>query len=320
MQKLISIIVPVYNEEKSVSLVYNALLGVMKGLSSGYDFEIIFINDGSTDQSGQSIEALTKTDRRIKYIEFSRNFGKERATSAGIHHAKGDAAIMIDADMQHPPKLIPEFIKKWEKGADIVIGVRERDKNEGFVRKYGALCFYKTINAIGETKIIPNATDFRLIDKKVINEFKQFTERNRMTRGLLDWMGFKKDYITFRAEERISGSARYSTLKLIKLALSTIVSHSLFPLKFAGYLGIFIIFTSGPLGLFMLIDKYLINDPFGLNFTGTAALAVVILFMMGIVLSCLGLMALYIANIHNEVTNRPLYIIRKTENLEDHKN
>lgn len=315
--KLISMIIPVYNEEANAPLIYRKLVKVLDGLKENYDYEIIFVNDGSEDKSGQIIEDLAEIDKKVKYIEFSRNFGKEIATSAGIHFARGDVAIMIDADLQHPVELIPKFLKKWQEGADIVVGIRENNKGEGLFKRIGSSLFYKIMNIIVETHIISRATDYRLINKKVIQEFDCFTERSRITRGLLDWLGFKRDFIYFNAKKRRSGKARYNHSKLTKLALSTFITHSLFPLKLAGYLGVIITFFSGCLGLFIFIEKYLLDDPLQLNFTGTAALAVLIIFLVGIILCCLGFIALYIANIHNEVTNRPLYIIKKKKNFKE---
>ena len=316
MAKLISVIIPTYNEEMNIPLIYKEIKEVFLLLMDKYEYEIIFVDDGSADNSVEVLEKLANLDNKVKYLEFSRNFNKEIATSAGIHHSKGDAVIMIDADLQHPVELIPEFIKKWEDGADIVIGIRTKNKGEGFIKKIGSYLFYKIMNLISDTKIIPQATDFRLIDKKVIKEFNRLTEKTRITRGLIDWLGFKKDFIYFKAKERYNGKAKYNNLKLAKLALSAVISQSLFPLRFGGYLGIFISFFSGILGLFILIEKYILNDPFDMNFSGPAILAVIILFLVGIILSCLGLMALYIGNIQKEVANRPMYIIRKKKNLD----
>lgn len=313
---LISIIIPVHNEEKNIPLVCDKIINVWNNLKHKYAYEIIFVNDGSIDASPAILEKLSAQNKNIKYIEFSRNFGKELALSAGIFYARGDAAIIIDADLQHPPKLIPDFIEKWEKGAEIVIGLRNKNKGEGLIKKFGSILFYKIMNFIGETEMLPQETDYRLLDKKVIAEFNRFTERNRIARGLIDWLGFKKDYIHFNANERINGEAQYNNAKLFRLALASFVSQSLFPLKFAGYLGIFITFFSGLLGLFIFIERYILNDPWGMSFSGPAILAVIILFLIGIVLSCLGLIALYIASIHNEVINRPIFVIRKKGNLE----
>ncbi|MCK5475310.1 MAG: glycosyltransferase family 2 protein [Candidatus Pacebacteria bacterium] len=309
--KLISIIIPAYNEEKNIPLVYDEIKKVFENLKEKYSYEIIFIDDGSKDKSSQAMESLNAKDEKVKYIQFSRNFGKEAATSAGINNAKGDAALLLDADLQHPPKLIPEFLKKWEEGADIVIGVRNKNKSDGIIKKIGSSIFYKIINLISDTQIIPQSTDFRLLDKTVIQEFNKLTEKNRITRGLIDWLGFKRDYIYFNADERSIGEASYSTVKLVKLALSTMIAHSFFPLKFAGYLGIAIVSISCPLGLLIFISKYILKDPWGLSISGSAILATIILFLIGIVLICLGLMALYIASIQSEVINRPLYVARR---------
>ncbi len=313
MKKLISIIVPVYNEEGNIPLVFSELSMVLKKLD--YDHEIIFINDGSLDKTQTILNAISQRDATVKYLEFSKNFGKEAATSAGLHFAKGDAAIMIDADLQHPVVLIPDFIKKWEEGAEIVIGIRDKNKGEGIIKKIGSYLFYKIMNMIGETKITPQATDFRLIDRKVIEEFNRLTERQRITRGLLDWMGFSKEYVYFNANSRNMGKTQYSFFKKFKLGISSFVAHSLIPLKLAGYLGILITFFSGILGLFIFIEKYILGDPWNMNFSGLAILAVLILFLVGIILICLGLVTLYIANIHREVINRPLYVIKTKKNI-----
>ena len=306
MQKIISIIVPVYNEEKNVPLIKTELSNVF--LSLPYDYEIIFVNDGSKDNSQKAIENLTKNDNKIKSIEFSRNFGKEMATTAGLHYCKGDCAILIDADLQHPPETIPQFIADWEKGYEVVVGVRKCSKSDTFVKVLGSKLFYEVMSRISETDMAPHSTDFRLIDRKVIDVFNQCTERTRITRGLIAWLGFKRSFVVFEAKARAHGKASYSTLKLIKLALSSFVTMSLFPLKIAGYLGILITLPSGLLLLFIFIEKVLFNDP--MHFTWLAFMVVAILFFIGIILSCLGLIALYVGNIHNEVSGRPLYVIR----------
>jgi dolichol-phosphate mannosyltransferase len=189
--------------------------------------------------------------------------------------------------------------------------VRNKNKGEGLVKKIGSYFFYKIINRISDMKIVSQATDFRLIDRIVINEFNKMSERNRMTRALIDWLGFKRDYIYFDANARIHGKASYSFWKLVRLAFNSMISFSLFPLRIAGYLGIFITIFSGLLGIFMFTTNYVTGT---VDFSGPAILAVMILFLIGIVLICLGLIALYIANIHAEVSNRPLYVARKPKN------
>jgi len=312
-KKLISVVIPVHNEENNIPLIYAELEKVLN--TTNYDFEIIFVNDGSTDNSPAELNKITAADKTVKVIEFSRNFGKEAATTAGLDISQGAACILIDADLQHPIKLIPEFLEKWEKGAEVVVGVRIKNKGEELIKKIGSYLFYLTINTIAETKIIPHATDYRLLDRVVIEKFKELKEKNRMTRALIDWLGFKRDYLYFTANERQYGKASYSYLKLMKLALSSYVAHSLLPLKLAGYLGIFITFFSSILGLFMFADKIFLVEPYKMNFSGPAIIATSILFLVGIVLICLGLIALYIGNIHAEVINRPIYIIKKKINF-----
>jgi dolichol-phosphate mannosyltransferase len=314
-KKLISIIVPVYNEEKNLPLFYERLVKAINKLAERYDFEFLFINDASGDKSGEVLDRLMGFDNRLKYLEFSRNFGKEIALSAGLHHAQGEAAITLDADLQHPPELIPVFVKKWEEGAEIVIGVRKKDKSKNLLKKIGSSFFCRIMSLIGETQILPAETDFRLLDRVVVQEFNRFTERGRIARGLIDWLGFKRDCLYFEAEERKFGQPSYGLFKLIRLGFFGFVSHSLFPLKLAGYLGIFITVFSGVLGFFMLVNRWLWKDPFSLKFSNLAMLAVFIMFLVGIVLICLGLIALYIASINAEITNRPLYVIRKKRNL-----
>lgn len=305
-KKLLSIIVPVYNEEKNVPLFYEEIQVVLNALD--YAWEIIFVNDGSGDKSLVELERLSQKDSRVRVLDFSRNFGKEIAVTAGINHCCGVACIILDADLQHPIEKIPEFIAKWENGAEVVVGVREKNKGEGLVKKIGSYFFYKVINRISEMEIVTRATDFRLLDRVVIDEFNKLSERNRMTRALIDWLGFKRGYVNFEANERIHGVPAYSFWKLVRLAFNSIISFSLFPLKLAGYLGIFITFLSGLLGILITIDRYGTRQ---FNFSGSVILAVVILFLIGIVLICLGLIALYIANIHAEVTSRPMYIVRR---------
>jgi len=313
MSKIISIVIPVYNEEKNIPLISAELLNVFSSIK--YDYEIIFINDGSKDKSQSVIENLAKTNSKIKGIDFSKNFGKEAATSAGLQYATGDAVIIIDADLQHPTSLIPSFIERWEKGSDVVIGLRTKNKGQSLMKRLCSFLYYKIINSISDTDIKSGATDFRLIDRKVVDEFNKFTEHERITRGLIDWLGFKRDFVKFEANERINGKASYSYFKLIKLALSSSISHSLFPLKIAGYLGVFITITFGLGGVFIFIQHYVLRDIGNWSISPIAQLAVLIIFFIGIVLVCLGLVALYIGNIRSEVSGRPLYVVRSAANL-----
>jgi dolichol-phosphate mannosyltransferase len=308
-KKMISVVVPVYNEEKNVPLFYEKVVPILDSLV--YDWELLFVNDGSRDKSIFELEKLEKNDQRVRVIDFSRNFGKEIAMTAGINFCRGVACIILDADLQHPIEKIPEFIKHWEDGAEVVVGIRKKNKGEGLVKKVGSYLFYKLINQISEMKIVTRATDYRLLDRVVIDEFNLFTEKNRMTRALVDWLGFRREYIYFEANERIHGVPAYNFWKLLRLAFNSIISFSLLPLRLAGYLGVFITFFSGIAGFYILLGKYFFHTHFASTFSDSENLAILIVFLVGIILISIGLLALYIANIHIEVENRPLYIIRK---------
>ncbi|GAC1502475.1 MAG: glycosyltransferase family 2 protein [Candidatus Saccharimonadales bacterium] len=308
-KQLISVIIPIYNEQGNVSVIYERLTATLKKIN--YHYELIFVNDGSTDNTSEELWKIDASDNKVNIIEFSRNFGKESATTAGINNAKGDAAIMIDGDLQHPVMLIPEFIKKWRAGAEVVVGVRRTYGNEPLRKKLVSGLFYKLLNMMAEVRITPHATDYRLIDRIVIDEFNRFSERNRITRGLIDWLGFERDYIYFDIDNRHSGEVAYNLRKLIQLALNSFVGLSLFPLRIAGYLGILITTSAASLGIFVFIEQTILHDPLSLKISGTARLSNINMLLIGIVLMSLGLIALYIANIHTEVINRPLYIVRK---------
>jgi dolichol-phosphate mannosyltransferase len=307
-QQSISVIIPMYNEAENVLYIYNAVKKATHKLA--YEFEYLFVNDGSSDETAEHLQNLAKSDSRVVPIELARNFGKEIALTAGLHASTGDAAIMLDADLQHPPTHIPEFIRKWERGADVVVGVRKTYKTSWHKRLMSRL-FYSSINKISDITLVPHATDFRLVDRQVIGAFNQFTERNRITRGLFDWLGYRRDFVYFVAEERQHGKATYGFSKLIRLGVDSFVGHTLFPLRLAGYIGFFIMVVSIPLGIFVFINRYMFhNTLFGMYFSGNAIGAVISLFLSGVTLTCLGLMSLYIANIHQEVVNRPLYVVR----------
>ena len=310
-KQLISVVIPCCNEEANVPRLHQALVGVFAPLASRYDAEFLFIDDGSTDGTAAAVEKLAEKDPRVTLVAFSRNFGKEVATTAGIRNARGAAVIMLDADLQHPPELIPLFLEKWRGGAEVVVGVRKKNKHYSLAKRCGAALYYKLMGAISDTPMVPRETDFRLIDREVADAFNTFTERQRSARALIDWLGFRREYIEFDANDRTNGSASYSFGKLFHLAAYSLVSHSLFPLRIAGYLGVFITFCSGLLGITVFFERYVFHDAWGWNVSGSAQLSIINVFLIGIILSCLGIIALYIENIHNETTNRPMYVVRK---------
>lgn len=311
--KLVSIIVPAHNEEKNIALFISSFRPIFDSLKNKYSFEVLFINDGSTDNT---LEEIYKTidnnsDLNIKVIDLSRNFGKEIALTAGLNNCTGDSAIMIDADLQHPIELIPEFISKWESGFDAVIGIRKTNKKDNIFKKFGSLVFNKIIAKISSVDYTTRSTDYRLIDRVVIDEFNKLKEGSRMTRGLIDWLGFRRGYIFFDAKPRVNGKRSYSFRSLFRLFVNGIIQNSLFPLKLAGYFGVFITLVSGVFGVAIIIGRYIVKAYWWTGITNMAILAIFNMFMIGIVLCCLGLIALYIANISNESKGRPLYVINK---------
>jgi len=312
MKKLISLVIPIYNEEKNIQPIYGEIRGVFSSLPD-YDFEIIFINDGSRDNGFLELVKLSENNKNIKVLDFSRNFGKEAATSAGCHHARGEAVITLDADLQHPPVLIPELIKKWEEGFEVVYTVRKENKGASATKKITSKLYYWLFNKISSVESTPHSTDFRIMDRKVMETFRKFPEKERIFRGIIDWMGYKRAKIEFIAPERNIGKAGYSYRKLVGLAVNSITAFSLLPLRLAGYLGILITSVSFILLLFMAITEWLFNPS---NFTPLAFVAVTNTLLIGLVLICLGFIALYIARIHEEVAGRPLYIIRNKVNIE----
>jgi len=308
--QLLSIIVPVYNEASNLPVLYQEIAQHIKAQS--YKFELLFVDDGSSDDSVHQVRKVAKQDRRVRLIRLSRNFGKEAAVSAGLQAAKGKAVLIMDADLQMPPKLIGDFIAKWEKGGEVVVGVFAK-RNMSRLKQFGASWFYRIMQRIAHTKITPNATDYRLLDRKVVDVFNTFTERNRITRGMIDWLGFDREYIYFEQAPRRFGQPAYTFRKLVGLAMNSFTAYSLFPLRLAGYLGVVILGLSIPGGIFLYIERFIMHDPFHWGINGTTMLAIMTVFLVGVMLACLGLMSLYIAHIHAEVVNRPLFVVRPEE-------
>jgi dolichol-phosphate mannosyltransferase len=306
--KHITVLIPAYNEAGNIPSLLHELTAVLDGLAD-YAFTVIFVDDGSTDDTATLLEQAASADPRIGVIELSRNFGKEMALTAGLRALDADAVIIMDADLQHPPRYIPELLAQWQQGFEVVSTRRVKIDEQPLARRLGSQLFYLLLNRISEFKMEPGTTDFRLLDRIVVDALKQFSERNRLFRGLIDWMGFRRTTIDFDAPARYAGTARYSYRRLIRLALNSFMAFSLLPLKLAGYVGLFVIVLFGGLLGFMLVDKFGGSDSFG--FSNIAFVIVTNVIMNGIVLSCVGLVALYIGHIHTEVIGRPLYLIRK---------
>ncbi|MDR3297920.1 MAG: glycosyltransferase family 2 protein [Candidatus Nomurabacteria bacterium] len=304
----ISFVIPVYNEEKGFTEFYEKMLSPeLAKLTPSY--EVIFVNDGSKDKTLQILQGVAAKDKKVRVICFSRNFGKEIALTAGLREASGDAVITMDADGQQPPKLIHEFIEKWQAGAEVVTGVRGKFEKHGFIAKLGSKFFYKILNALGTKDTLPGSTDYRLMDRVAVDEFNKLTEHGRITRGLVDWMGFDKSYIHYTYGNRLAGKPSYNFKKLFSLAIDSFVSMTTTPLVIFGWFGAFITFSSTILGLFVIIQQFIMGDPLRLNWTGPTLLAIFITFLVGLVLISQAITALYISHIHAETQGRPLYIV-----------
>lgn len=313
-KKKITVIVPVYNESSGIDLFYRTLTSLFEDNNS-YEWETLFVDDGSSDDSWSEIKRLSYNDPRISGIALSRNFGKELALTAGVEYvcSSAEAVIFIDADLQHPPEVIPQFIREWENGAEIVAGIRKAVEDYSLIKKLGSRLFYALMTRFSEINIPPNSTDFRLLDKKVIQALCTFSERTRMFRGLIDWMGFKKVFLEFSAPDRQNGTPTYSIKKLFKLALNGFTSFSLLPLRLTGFLGILVCGLTLPLLVYMVISQMLDLQ----FFTPLAYFVVFNTLLVGITLSAIGMLALYIGHIHTEVVGRPLYIIREKTTLRE---
>lgn len=304
----LSVVIPVYNEAAGLLAFHDSLISELEKIKA-YSFEMIYVDDGSTDKTNNLITDWAKTNSKIKLISFSRNFGKENAITAGLAEARGEAIIMIDGDGQHPVEFISKFIYSWMAGAQVVIGVRATNSKEGWFKKFGSWFFYKTFNKLTGQKLLAGSTDFRLIDRAVQKAYLRLGETDRIARGLIDWLGYRREFIYFKANAREHGSSSYSRGKLLKLAINSFVSLSPKPLYIFGYTGIFITVTSFLLGLAVFIEQLLLNDPLHWKFTGTAMLGILIVFLVGLVLMSQGILSLYISTLHSQTKRRPLYII-----------
>lgn len=311
-RSFLSIVVPAYNEQAGITQFHAEVLSPeLQRLE--HEFEIIYVNDGSKDGTLALLHEIATRDSRVRIVSLSRNFGKEIATTAGIDAAKGDAIIIMDADGQHPPAMLPKFIDKWQSGAQVVVGVRTQNDQEGFVKHWGSKAFYRLFNTLSGTELVPGSTDYRLIDAEVREAFLRFPERQRITRALIDWLGFERSYVEFESPARLAGTANYSIRGLTKLAVNSFISLSLKPLYFFGWVGVVITFLSLLIGLFLFIEQFLLGDPMGLDFTGAALLSIFVAFLIGIVLMSQAMLAAYIAHVHEQTQGRPLFVINRKQ-------
>jgi dolichol-phosphate mannosyltransferase len=308
-----SIVVPVYNEEEVVHECYKQLKEVMDSTKENY--ELIFINDGSKDKTVEILKEYCQKDKSVKLIDFSHNFGHQVAISAGMDSAAGDAVVVIDADLQDPPRVIPEMISKWKEGYDVVYGKRMKRKGETIFKKLTASAFYRFLKKMTDVDIPVDVGDFRLIDRSVCNAMKKISERNRFVRGLISWLGFKQGDVLFEREERLAGVTKYPLSKMIRFALNGVFSFSYKPLKIATFLGIFAS-ASGFFYLMYALYQKIFTDA---TVTGWTSMVSLILIFNGMILFILGIIGEYIGRIYDESKNRPLYVIREWVNFDEEK-
>lgn len=304
--KKISILIPCYNEEKSLPLLYPELVKLMDG-NPGYEWELMFINDGSNDGTLAVLQQLRQQDARVNYVDLSRNFGKEAAMLAGFDYVTGDCMIIIDADLQHPPTLIPEMIKWWEQGYDDVCAKRRTRGKESWLRKRLSLRFYKILQSASRFEVLQNVGDFRLLDRCCINALKNMRESERYTKGMYSWIGFKKKEVEFEQGDRVAGESSWSYRRLFSFALDGITSFTSAPLRVSTIVGFIVSLCAFLYMIYVFIKALIWGDPV----QGYPTLVILILFLGGVQLLSLGIIGEYIGRIYNETKNRPDYIVRQ---------
>jgi len=304
-----SVVIPIYNEEEIVQKLYDRLTAVLK--ATGADYEILLVNDGSSDSSLRKLEDLSNQDSALKILDLSRNFGHQVAFSAGLDHAAGEAVILMDGDLQDPPEILPDLIARWQEGFEVVYAVRNKRK-EFFLKRLAYWAFYRMLRTLSDIEIPLDSGDFSLLDRKVVDQLKAMPERNRFIRGLRTWIGFKQTGLVYERSERYAGKAKYTLSKLFRLALDGLISFSFVPLKLAMHLGFAITFLAF-IGMIVYFVKFFIED----DPPGFPTLIITILFMGGIQLLTMGVLGEYVGRIHEEVKSRPLYIVKQKLGFRD---
>lgn len=302
----ISIVVPLYNEEKNIRLMHDRLVSSILKISS--NFEIIYVNDGSNDNSFLELLKLSDEDERVKYINFSRNFGHQIAVTAGLDYSKGAAVVIIDGDLQDPPEVIPEMYALYKEGFEVVYGQRLIRKGESFLKKITAKYFYRILKKITNINIPVDTGDFRLIDRKIVNDLKNMPEQNKFLRGQIAWLGYRQTSIFFERDERKFGETGYPFSKMLKFALDGITGFSDVPLQFVTKTGIFISFISFLVILYAIFSHFILER----TITGWTSLIISSMFIGGVQLISVGIIGEYISRINKNVQNRPLYIVSET--------
>ena len=304
--KKISLLIPAYNEEEVLDTLYTRL-GTLANQQKDYEFEFLFVNDGSRDKTFEIIKDFAKLDQRVSYVNLSRNFGKEIAMIAGLDHVTGDATVIIDADLQDPPELIPEMIKHWEDGYDDVFARRNSREGESWFKKITSKTFYRILEKVSDVPIQKDTGDFRLLDRRAVEALKQMRESERYTKGMFSWIGFQKKEITYDRDPRAAGVTKWNYPKLINFAIDGITSFTTAPLRISTYIG----FTVSVIAFIYLIILVINTLIFGNSVDGYPSTVAVILFLGGVQFLSLGVIGEYIGRIFNETKNRPLYLIQE---------
>ena len=307
--KKISIIIPTYNEEESLPILYDRLDKLMNKIDN-YEFEVLFVNDGSRDRTIELIKKLREKDKRISYVDFSRNFGKEIAMIAGLDYAMGDAVIFMDADLQDPPELIPELIKHWEEGYDDVYARRNSRKGETFLKKFTSKMYYRVLQKLTKIDIQEDTGDFRLLDRRCINALKKLRESQRTTKSLFSWIGYNKKEVTYDRDPRVAGKTKWNYKKLIDLAIDGITSLTTSPLRISTYISIPTFFALFIYFIYVIIKSCILH----VAIQAFQAIILLILFFSGIQILLFGIVGEYLGRIFNETKNRPLYFVNEYNN------
>lgn len=304
--KKISIIIPAYNEEESLPILYERLSKLMENMKA-YEFEVLFINDGSKDKTVEIIKSMREKDNRICYVDFARNFGKEIAMIAGLDYATGDCVVFMDADLQDPPELIPELVKYWEEGYDDVYAKRRSRKGETWLKKFTSKMYYRVLQHVTKVEIQEDTGDFRLLDRRCVNALKKLRESQRNTKSMFSWIGYKKKEVLYDRDPRVAGSTKWNYVKLMDLAIDGITSLTTSPLRISTFIAIPTFMVLFVYFIYVIAKSIIIHEAI----QAFQAIILLILFFSGIQILLFGIIGEYLGRIFNETKNRPLYLVNE---------
>ena len=310
-RRLLSLVVPVFNEAEVLPAFYERAAGALRELQ-GMDYEIVFVDDGSRDDSYHQLAEFAARDPHVRVLKFSRNFGHQIAITAGIDHARGECVVVIDSDLQDPPEVIPRMVEKWREGFDVVYGVRAERDGEGAMKLLTASAFYRLLNRLTSLQIPTDVGDFRLMSRRAVEELKQLREKDRFVRGLVSWIGFNQTGVSYHRDKRYAGETKYPYRKMIKFAFDGITSFSTVPLKLATWCG-----YGASMLAFLYLASVFVQWIAGITIQGWATIMVALLFIGGVQLICLGILGEYLGRIFTEVKRRPMYVVEEVLATDD---